>query len=207
MKNYDELADEKSLQKTVTSLKEKGYNVIVVEKGADAFGKIKEIIPAGASTYNGASVTLEKIGLTEYLKIGKHPWNDLRGKIFAEKDPVKQARLRKEASMADYYMGSVHALAETGEFIVASNTGSQLAGIVFSASNLILVIATQKIVTSVNEGMKRLKEYVVPLEEKHMMDLYNVHTNLSKIVIFNVENKAMSKRKINIILVKEKLGF
>lgn len=206
MKKWDELADEQSIQKATASLKERGYDVFAVEKGADALGKIQDLIPKGASVMNGSSVTLETIGFIDYLKSGIHGWNNLHEKIFAEKDRAKQSLRRKQASISDYYLGSVHAVAETGEFVIASNTGSQLPSVVFNASNLIFVVGTQKIVSDLDEALKRLREYVVPLEDKHMRNLYGVGTTASKILIFNRENQ-MSTRKITMIFVKEKLGF
>lgn len=179
---------------------------MVVETGAEALEKIKELIPAGASVMNGASVTLEQIGFIDYLKSGQHQWHNLHAAIVAETDPVKQAKLRKEAILSDYYLGSVHAVAETGEFVIASNTGSQLPQVVFTSPNLIFVVSTKKIEPTLKAAMARLEGYVVPLEDQHMMEKYHVGTALSKVVIFRGENP-MANRKIKLVLVKENLGF
>jgi hypothetical protein len=63
---------------------------------------------------NGASTTLQQIGYVDYLKEGKHGWNNLHDGILAEKDTAKQAELRKHSVVSDYYVGSVHALTDTG---------------------------------------------------------------------------------------------
>ena len=142
----------------------------------------------------------------DYLKSGTHSWNDLHKAIVEEKDQLKRAVLRKQATSSDFYVGSVHGLTEEGDFIIASNTGSQLPHIVFTSPNLIFVIGGQKIVPDLNEAFKRLEEYVVPLENENMKKLYGMGTMLSKIVVFKQEN-AMMGRKIKIIIVNEKLGF
>lgn len=203
---YDELASETSVKRVVAALNGKGYEPMAVETGAEALEKIKELIPAGASVMNGASVTLEQIGFIDYLKSGQHQWHNLHAAIVAETDPVKQAKLRKEAILSDYYLGSVHALAETGEFVIASNTGSQLPHIVFTSPNLIFVVSTKKIEPTLKAAMARLEGYVVPLEDQHMMEKYHVGTALNKVVIFRGEYP-MANRKIKFILVKENLGF
>lgn len=203
---YNALAGNNSVEKTTEELKGKGYNVFVFKKGKEALSKIKEIIPAGASIMNGSSVTLEQIGYKDYLAEGKHQWIDLRAKINAENDDKKRQELRKVSSLSDFYLGSVHALTESAEMIIASNTASQLPNIISTSKNLIFVISTKKIVPNLAEALKRLEEYVVPLEDKHMQDLYNTHTVLNKIVIFKGE-PAFLGRKIYIILVKEDLGF
>ena len=204
--NWDQLADTQTIEKTAAALKDKGFEAFVVENEQEAFAKIKDIIPKDASVMNGSSVTLEQIGFVDYLKSGKHDWNNLHAKILAEKDPGKQSLLRKQAELSDFYLGSVHALIENGEFIIASNTGSQLPHVVYTSPNLIFVVGTQKIASDLKTGVERLEEYVVPLEDKHMMEKYGAGTKLNKIVIFKGES-SYSKRKIKFILVNKKLGF
>lgn len=206
MKKFDELASQESIEKVTTNLKNHNIDSIVVDSGKEAQEKILELIPQGASVMNGSSRTLEEIGFIEYLKSGNHGWDNQHATILAEKDPAKEAKLRKLALLADYYLGSVHAVTEDGEFIVASNTGSQLPHIAHSSPNLILIVSTQKIVINLEEGMKRLKEHVVPLEDANMKQKYGMGTQVNKILIVKGENPMLG-RKITMILIKEKLGF
>lgn len=203
---YTTLAEDAAVRATAEALKKRNVEAMTVENGAAALEKIKALIPAGASVMNGASRTLEQIGFVDYLKAGTHGWNNLHDAILAEQDPVKKAALRKQGALSDYYLGSVHALAETGEFVIASNTGSQLPSIVFTSPNLIFVVSTKKIVTSLDVAMKRLYEHVIPLEEVNMRQRYGVGTAPNKILIFNGENP-MIGRKVRMILVAEDLGF
>lgn len=204
--DYDTLASKESVDKTISALNTKNIETTLVSTGADALQKIKKLIPPGSSVMNGSSVTLEQIGFIDYLKSGDHGWNNLHAAIVAEKDSVLQSALRKQAVLSDYYLGSVHALAETGEFIIASNTGSQLPHIVFTSPNLIFVVSTKKIVPTLTEAMKRLEEYVVPLVNKQTIEKFGVGTSLNKIVIFKNENPRLG-RKVRMILVEENLGF
>lgn len=204
--NFNALANEDSVNKTKAALEGKGYNVLVAENGAEALERVKELVPAGSSIMNGTSTTLEQIGFVDYLKGGQHNWNNLHEAIVKEADTAKQADLRKQALLSEYYLGSVHALAETGEFLVASNTASQLPHIVYSSKNLVLVASTKKIVPSLEDAFKRLEEHVVPLENDRAKKAYGFGTVMNKIVVFKGESK-FNGRNINIILVKEDLGF
>jgi hypothetical protein len=204
--NYGTLATKEVVDKTIKALNSKNIEAVVVKDKVEALNKIKNFIPQGASVMNGASKTLEQIGFIEYLKSGKHGWNNLHESILAEKNPTKQSIIRKQCILSDYYLGSVHALAENGEFVVASNTGSQIPHIVFTSPNLIFVVSTKKIVPTLAEAMKRLEEYVVPLEDKRMKELYGKGTALNKIIIFKNENP-MLHRKVRMLLVEEDLGF
>ena len=203
---FDKLATKTMVKKTVASLKKNNFEPIVVNTREEALAKIRELIPKGVSVMNGSSVTLQEIGFVEVLKTGDHNWNNLHANILAEKDPAKQAILRKQSVLSDYYVGSVHALTENGELVIASNSGSQLPHIVFTSSNLIFVVGAQKIVPKLGDAFKRIEKYVVPLEEKHMQQLYKVHTFWSKTLIFNKEN-AGSGRKVSVIIVNDSLGF
>ncbi len=204
--NYNALATKEIVDKTIQALNSKNIETIFVKNKTETLEKIKGLIPQGVSVMNGASISLEQIGFVQYLKYGKHGWKNLHEIILTEKDPSKQALLRKQSVLSDYYLGGVHALIENGEFIVASNTGSQLPHIVFTSKNLIFVVSTKKIVPNFTEAMKRLEEHVVPLENKHMMEKYGVNTALNKIIIFKNENPMMG-RKVCMILVEEDLGL
>lgn len=204
--SYDQIATQETVTKTAEALTAKNYNVIVVADRSEALETIKKLIPAGASVMNGTSVSLEEIGYVEYLNAGQHGWRNMHAEVTAENDKAKRNQLRREAVTSDYYLGSVHGLVENGEFIVASNSGSQLPHIVYTSPNVIFVVGTQKIVPTLDEAMKRLEEYIIPLEELHMQDLYKVSTHISKVVIFKDESP-MTGRKITLILVNEKLGY
>ncbi len=204
--NYSTLASSEAITNVIAALKGRNVEAIVVENKAEALEKIKELIPKGASINNGSSTTLNEIGYIDYLKSGIHGWNNLHAAVVAEKDPAKQAQLRNAALFADYYLGSVHAIAQTGEMVIASASGSQLPPIVFTSKNIIFVVSTQKIQETYEEAVMRLKEYVVPLEDQRMKSTGAAGTTLAKMVTFEREPTFMG-RNVRVILVKEKLGF
>lgn len=204
--NYNTLASKDSIQKTIAALKERGHLPELVATRAEALEKIKELIPQGASVMNGSSRTLEEIGFVDYLKGGKHGWNNLHAAILAEKDPAKQAALRRQSVLSDYYLGSVHALAETGEMLISSNSGSQLPHIAFTSQNLIFVVGAQKIVPTLDDAFDRLEKQVIPLEDERMKKAMGMGTYSSKVLVVNKEQPFMG-RKSHVIIVNEKLGF
>jgi hypothetical protein len=204
--DYISIPSANIITQAIAGLKERNFEPLLVNTKEEAMEKIKELIPANASVMNGSSTTLIEMGFIEYLKAGQHGWNNLHETIVKEQDPAKQAQLRREALLSDYYLGSVHAMTEGGELVIASNTGSQMPHLVYSSPNIILVVSTNKITPNLDDAMKRLREYVVPLEDKRMQAAYGMGTNLSKILIFSKE-AAFNSRRITIILVNEKLGF
>ncbi len=204
--DYAMLANTEAVNKTISGLAERGMEGIMVNSRAEALEKIKSLIPAGASVMNGSSRTLEEIGFIDYLKSGTHGWKNLHEEILAETDKEKQSVLRKQAVLSDFYLGSIHAIAETGEFVIASNSGSQLPHIVFTSPNLIFVVGMQKLVSNLDEALARVREYVLPLEDQRMKDAGMGGSAISKLLIFEREPSFMG-RKVHVIFVNEKLGF
>jgi len=101
-------------------------------------------------------------------------------------------------------VSSVHALTEDGHLIIASNTGSQLSSEAYAGGKVIFVVGTQKIVKDNQEGIKRIYEYCLPLEDERARKAYGMGSNVSKILIIN---KEIFPERITVFLVKEKLGF
>jgi L-lactate utilization protein LutB len=203
---YTQLASSETITKVSENLRARNIEPIVVADRAAALAAIKTLIPKDASVMSGLSMTLEEIGYMKYLEDGQHGWNNLRIAINAAEDAVVRAKLRKEATLSDYYLGSVHALSENGELVIASGTGSQLPNIVYDSANVIFVVGAQKIVPTLADAMHRLEEHVIPLENARMMEKYGKGTALGKIVIFDRESE-LNGRKIRLILVNEALGF
>ncbi len=201
---WTELADEETVRKTSEALKNRGISVEFFENKEEAFTRLKNLIPAGSSVTTGASVTLDEIGFTGYLRSGRHSWNNLKARIVAEKNPSKQRQLRKQSVLADYYLGSVHAVTQSGEVFVASNTGSQLPAYAYTSDNVVWVVGVQKIVKNVEEAMKRIREYCLPLEDKRMKEAGAKGSVIGKILMF--ERETLPARKIILIFVNEKIG-
>ena len=194
------------MHSAMTALSANNFAATLVTSKKEALAQIQEWIPKGASVANGASRTLEEIGYIDLLKSNTHGWDNLHEKVLAEKDQVKQAYLRKETTIADYYLGSVHALTENGMLLIASNSGSQLPSIAFNAKNLIFVVGQQKIVADLAAAFTRVKEVVIPLEDERMKGVYGFGTMHAKTLVLHKENAAMG-RTARVILVQENLGF
>lgn len=200
-----ELADAVVLKRTGEALVDRGVHVEFLSTKEEALDRLKNFIPPGAEVMTSSSTTLTEIGFVDFLKSSKHPWNNLKDKIVSEKDPQKQAELRKKSVTADYFLGSVHAVSQSGEVVVASMTGSQLASYAYSSRNVVWVVGTQKIVLNLEEGLRRVREYCLPLEDVRMKQAGFKGSAIGKILIF--ERETLPFRTITLMFVNEKLGF
>lgn len=202
---YDQLANYQIIEKTVQALKNNGIEAIVVLNGEEAKKKVLEMVPQNSDVMTMSSVTLDTIGVTDEInKSGKY--NSVRNKLFSMDREKEGTEMNKLGSAPDWTVGSVHALTQDGKLLIASNTGSQFPAYAYASGNVIWVIGAQKIVKNTDEGIKRIYEYVLPLESERARKAYGVPgSNVSKILIINKE--VNPNRRLTVIIVREKLGF
>ena len=203
MKSFNELADDQTITSTIQALKTNGIEAIVAENGTAARTKVLEMLPKGAEVMNMSSVTLETLGIDREINESGN-YDAVKPKLMKMDRQTQAIEMQKLGAAPMWAVGSVHTVTEDGKVLIASNTGSQLPSYAYASAHIIWIVGTQKIVKNLDEGMKRIYEYIVPLEEKHMKKLYNVGTNVSKILIVN---KEIVPGRITIIFVKEKLGY
>jgi len=203
MKNWTELPDQKTLEKTSKSLKANGIEVWIVENGEEAKKKVLELLPKGASIMTMTSATLNSINiLPEINESGNY--DSVRNKLNSMNRKTSGREMQVLGSAPEWTIGSVHAVTQDGKVLIASNTGSQLSAYVYGGDHVIWVIGAQKIVKDFNAGIKRIYEHTLLLESERMKKLYGVPSNVSKLLVINKEIKP---GRITAIIVKEVLGF
>jgi len=203
---WERLPSQDTISGTITALKGRGVNAEFVQNRKEALEQVTRMIPEGAELMTASSTTLDQIGFSALLKSGNHHWKNQSALLTAEKDPVKRAELRRSYVNVDYFLGSVHAITENGETITASASGSQIPSYAFTSKNVIWVAGAQKIVSSLEEGLRRVREYSLNLEIARMKSLGAPGSMIGKLLIFEREPPQLG-RKISLILVNEKLGF
>jgi len=204
---WDTLANENVLQKTIEALKNNGIESLVVDSGEEAKDKVLEILPKNTEVMTMTSITLETAGIDKAINDSKD-YDTVRNKLNKLDRTTQNRQMQQIGAAPEWAIGSVHAVTEDGKIVVASNTGSQLSAYVYGAEHVIWVIGTQKLVKNLDDAMKRIYDYVLPLETQRARKAYNLpdtfHSNVSKLLIIN---KEINPKRLTIIFVKEKLGF
>jgi hypothetical protein len=200
--DWDRIADEKTLEKTVSALRSKNIEIIVAENGNEAKEKLLSMIKEGSTVMEASSTTLKQIGAHEVINESGR-FVPLNKEISKENDSAKRAELRRALPSPDYAVGSVHAVTEDGQMLIASASGSQLPSYSFTAKKVILAVGIQKIVKNVDMGTRRIYEHSLPMETERMMKAYGIPSSVNQILIME---KSIPGR-ITVIFIKERLGF
>jgi L-lactate utilization protein LutC len=198
---YADLASEEQIERTAKALAANGISTFIAANSEEVKAKLYEIIPPGAEVFTGTSRTLDTLGIPAEVD---QRYNSVRARLATMDRQTQMREMVKLGAVPEYMLGSVHAVTEDGTVVVASNTGSQLAGYAASAAHVIWVVGAQKIVPNLDEAMKRIREYTYPLEDERALQAYGMNSRISKLLI--VHNEVMPGRT-TMILVKENLGF
>ncbi len=204
MSQWNTIASDEVIEKTITALKEHGITAVVVATKEEAKAKVMELIPKKSEVMTMTSKTLEEAGI-EPLINSTGEYEGVKPKLYSLDRATHGKQMQQMGATADYAIGSVHAVTESGQIVIASNTGSQLAGYVYGSSHVVFVVGVQKIVKTLDDAMKRIYDYVLPQESERARKAYGVPGSfVSKLLIIN---KEVNPERISMILVKESLGF
>jgi LUD domain len=200
---FARLASDEDIAMAVAALTAKGMAAEVFENRAQARSRVLDLLPERVEVYTALSQTLEVLGLHEEINTSSR-YISLRSQVDKLGRSGHASRAgRKLMASPEYVIGSVHAITHQGQVLIASGSGSQLAGYAFGAPHVIWVVGAQKIVRDLDEGLRRIWEYSYPLENERMQTLYGMDSFPAKILLFEGEMPG----RISVLLVKEALGF
>jgi YkgG family uncharacterized protein len=202
-REFGTLAGEARVTRTAAALEGNGIRATRAANAAEAKRIVLDLIPDGSQVHHGASQSLEVSGITDEIeKSGRY--EPVRPQIGSLDRTTQADEIRRLSAAPDVMLGSVHAVTETGSLLAASMGGSQLGPYVSGAGRVILVVGTQKIVSDLEEGLRRINEYAFPLEDARAQAAYGIHSAVNKILIISRE---IVPERITIVLVDEALGF
>jgi hypothetical protein len=201
--DFAKLASEEQIRSAAKALEENNIHVLIAQNGEEAEEMLFDLLPAGAEVFTASSQTLEQLEIPAKLeKSGQY--NLVREKL-KEMDPRTQNReMVKLGATPEYVLGSIHAVTEDGQVLVASNTGSQLAPYAASAAKVIWVVGAQKIVRDLEEGIQRIEEYAYPREDERLRSAKGVPSAVNKVLFVN---KEVQPGRVTMIIVKAELGY
>ena len=192
------------VERTFAALKERGITPVYVPDRRAALETVLGLIPKGATVAHGSSTTLQEIGLADRLKDPTSGYRYLNPEWQAETDATRRIRLRARLSAdADYYLGSVQAICETGEVVGADQSGSRQAFYVYGPPHVLWVAGLNKLVPDLDAGMRRTREVALPLEDQRVKRQGGQGSSIGKLVVYERERPG----RITLVLVGENLGF
>lgn len=191
------------LEALAARLKERNFEPVIVEDAAAARAAVLERLPEGSEVHSAKSKTLEDIGVFQEL-MESDRYDYLRKRYFKMDRNTQAREMRKLVAAPDIMVGSVQAVTEAGQLVVASASGSQMGPYSAASGKLILVVGSQKIVPDLEAALRRIREYVTPYEDARLRAQMGVGTKLARVLILE---RDFMPGHTTVILVKEPVGY
>jgi len=202
-RRFGTVADDARVARTAAALEANGIRVLRAPNAAAAKRIVLDLIPDGSQVHSGASQSLEVSGIIDEIE-GSSRYDALRPRVWSLDRNTQADEIRRLSAAPDVMLGSVHAVTEGGALLAASMSGSQLGPYASGAGRVILVVGTQKIVTDLDEGLRRIDEYSFPMEDARAQAAYGIRSAVNKVLIINRE---IVPERVTVVLVDEVLGF
>ncbi len=212
---------EARLHQAGRALERNGFEVSVVSgAGAARALVVEQIIPGlmrdeGCRTASfGGSMTLVNTGIHEGV-LGIEGLGVL-DTYDTSRPRFEVLRMRREALLADIFLMSANAVTETGKLVNLDGSGNRVAAMAFGPRFVIVVAGRNKLVASVADGMRRVRELAAPanamrLERKvpcvKTMRCEDCSSPERICNVWGITEKSWPKGRVKVVLVDQDLGF
>ncbi|MFI6181222.1 LUD domain-containing protein [Nonomuraea sp. NPDC051191] len=200
---FADAASSERLERAAAALTAHGFTVEILDDAAAARARVRELIPAGAGVFTGASETLRLSGIEEDLNASTR-YEAVKPRTLAMDRSTQADEIRRLRASPDVAVGSVHAVTETGSIVIASGSGSQLPGYAGGAARAIWVVGAQKVVPDLSTALRRVEEHCLPLENARALAVYGSPSAVNRLLILHAEYQP---GRGTVLLLRQPIGF
>jgi hypothetical protein len=156
--------DKAAVTELIANLNKRNILGLYCEDKDAAHKKILELIAESATVGFSGSQTLEQLEIVEMLESrGNLVYNQYNSQLSRD----ESMKVRKQGTLADYYLTSANAVSKQGELFFLTAYGHRVAGIA-DAKNVIVVCGVNKIAESAQAAMDRARTFATPLNCKRL---------------------------------------
>ncbi len=213
MKEFFEWHHETIGKKAVEALKKNHFKACYCRDGKEALEKILELVPQEAVIGVGGSWTVTEMGVVKELEAMGH-------KILNHGKPglcpEEKLEIRRGQLTSDVFITGSNAITMDGQLVNVDGFGNRVAAMIFGPGKVIVVAGINKLVSDVEEGLKRIRQVAAPINNKRLntgnpctvtgecMDCQGPGRICNATVILN---KKPSLTDMHVFIVGEELGF
>jgi len=204
---------DKMVEKTIKNLARNNMTGLFVSDKAELLALIKSLVPNGAMVGSGDSVTLEQMGVFEFLRNNDYQFND---KFQPELTSANKRELYLKNFYAHTFITGSNAVASTGEIFNIDGNGSRVAPMIYGPEQVIVVVGINKIVENVERAIERTRQIAAPLDVVRLgknapcaklgecLDCNHEERICNSFVLIA---RQFNKDRIKVIIVDEDLGY
>ena len=149
------------LEKTIKSLAKNRIEAIVLDSAEELIVYLNSNIKDSSIVGVGDSMTLESLGVYEYLRNRKLEFLD---KYDTKLSKPEKRNIYLRNFDADYFLSSANAITSEGKIFNLDGNGSRVAPIIYGPKQVLIICGTNKIVSNDDEANNRIKKVAAPLD-------------------------------------------
>lgn len=208
-KKQNQILAEKIIRKLENRQME-GYYAETKEEALELLSQ--NFLKKGSSVGFGGSVTLQEIGLLDWLE--ESDCKVIKRTLSDSKEEEKE--MKAKMINADYFLMSTNAITLDGELVNIDGRANRVSFLCYGPEQVLIVAGMNKVVTDVATGIKRVQNFAAPpnafrLERNtpcavngRCTECYTEDCMCSQVVI---TRRSTIKGRIKVILVGEELGY
>ncbi|RJQ80176.1 MAG: lactate utilization protein [Desulfobacteraceae bacterium] len=218
MENYSEKFWRLRLESCRKALVKNHFEVFVAQTPEDARRIFLEEILPGLHVHSaswGDSLTLHATGILEEIR--RNPEIELLETFDPAVPRETLIERRRQALLVDLFMTGSNALTESGQLVNLDMIGNRIGAITFGPRHVIVFAGRNKIVGTVEEAMRRIKQFAAPLNSIRHEDFNLPCASTGRCMdcqspkrICNtwcITEKSYPKKRIKVILINGEHGL
>ncbi len=174
------------IEKTITTLKENLFTVHYAEDKVEALEIAKRLLPTSGQVSFGGSESIKEIGLLDYVL--NQPNLEVPDQTEKGISMEENHERRRRGFFADMYLASSNAITTSGELVNVDGTGNRVAAIIWGPKKVLLIVGKNKIVDSVEEGYKRIREIAAPKNVVRLKEVAASHGKKRNPTVDSISN-------------------
>jgi len=150
---------------TIKNLSQNNMAGYYVQDFKQLLETVQSLLSEGETIGCGDSVTLEETGVFEFIRNGNYNFLDKHNPKLTSSD---KREIYLQNFRARTFLSGVNAVTQDGELFFIDGNGSRVAPIIYGPEQVILVAGTNKIVSSSEEAIQRVRQIAAPLDAKRL---------------------------------------
>ena len=218
MNNYIQRYWQQRLEKCMECLDENNFKTYLANDCKDAkrivMQDILPEIPVKTVSW-GDSLTFFATEILDEMRL--NPEISVLETVAENVTPKDVMERGRKALLTDLFFTGSNAVTETGKLVNLDMIGNRTGAITFGPLNVVIFAGRNKIVTDVDEAMRRIKSYAAPVNAIRHSDLKTPCMKTSRCTdckspdricnTWTITEKSFPKGRIRVVLINEDLGL
>ncbi|MGM9530486.1 lactate utilization protein [Intestinibacter sp.] len=194
------------------NLEKRHFEAYYCQTKEEALKKAIELIPKNDVVSWGGSVSIDEIGLLDYVRKNY--------KVIdrdTAKTPEERVEIMRQALLCDTFLMSANAMSEDGILVNIDGNGNRVAALCYGPKNVVVIVGINKICKTLEDAVSRARNIAAPINVQRFKGIKtpcylngscanckSPESACSQVVITRTNRTAS---RIKVILVGKELGF